>query len=180
MHVTYRIYSKKWMVICMAAKQDYYELLGVAKNADATAIKKAYRKLAKKYHPDTNAGDPAAEQKFKDVTEAYTILSDPEKRKLYDQFGHAAFDGSMPEGGAYQYSGAGAGQNGGSMEDPTVVEEVTVSTVMEMVDFISITATDRVPADSDRMAILETLAAAAVLAEVSSGRKEATFMQMSP
>ena len=59
----------------MAAKQDYYELLGVAKNADATAIKKAYRKLAKKYHPDTNAGDPAAEQKFKDVTEAYTICS---------------------------------------------------------------------------------------------------------
>ena len=104
------------MVICMAAKQDYYELLGVAKNADATAIKKAYRKLAKKYHPDTNAGDPAAEQKFKDVTEAYTILSDPEKRKLYDQFGHAAFDGSMPEGGAYQYSGAGAGQNGGYQE----------------------------------------------------------------
>ena len=100
----------------MAAKQDYYELLGVAKNADATAIKKAYRKLAKKYHPDTNAGDPAAEQKFKDVTEAYTILSDPEKRKLYDQFGHAAFDGSMPEGGAYQYSGAGAGQNGGYQE----------------------------------------------------------------
>lgn len=116
LHVTYRIYSKKWMVICMAAKQDYYELLGVAKNADATAIKKAYRKLAKKYHPDTNAGDPAAEQKFKDVTEAYTILSDPEKRKLYDQFGHAAFDGSMPEGGAYQYSGAGAGQNGGYQE----------------------------------------------------------------
>ena len=116
LHVTYRIYSKKGMVICMAAKQDYYELLGVAKNADATAIKKAYRKLAKKYHPDTNAGDPAAEQKFKDVTEAYTILSDPEKRKLYDQFGHAAFDGSMPEGGAYQYSGAGAGQNGGYQE----------------------------------------------------------------
>jgi molecular chaperone DnaJ len=116
LHATYRIYSKKWMVICMAAKQDYYELLGVAKNADATAIKKAYRKLAKKYHPDTNAGDPAAEQKFKDVTEAYTILSDPEKRKLYDQFGHAAFDGSMPEGGAYQYSGAGAGQNGGYQE----------------------------------------------------------------
>ena len=116
LHDTYRIYSKKWMVICMAAKQDYYELLGVAKNADATAIKKAYRKLAKKYHPDTNAGDPAAEQKFKDVTEAYTILSDPEKRKLYDQFGHAAFDGSMPEGGAYQYSGAGAGQNGGYQE----------------------------------------------------------------
>ena len=67
-----------------------------------------------------------------------------------------------------------------SMEDPTVVEEVTVSTVMEMVDFISITATDPVPADSDRMAILETLAAGAVLAEISSGKKAATFMQMSP
>lgn len=104
------------MVICMAAKQDYYELLGVAKNADATAIKKAYRKLAKKYHPDTNAGDPTAEQKFKEVTEAYSILSDPEKRKLYDQFGHAAFDGSMPEGGAYGYGNAGGAQNGGYQE----------------------------------------------------------------
>ena len=100
----------------MAAKQDYYELLGVAKNADATAIKKAYRKLAKKYHPDTNAGDPTAEQKFKQVTEAYSILSDPEKRKLYDQFGHAAFDGSMPEGGAYGYGNAGGAQNGGYQE----------------------------------------------------------------
>ncbi len=100
----------------MAAKQDYYELLGVARNADATAIKKAYRKLAKKYHPDTNAGDPTAEQKFKDVTEAYTILSDPEKRKLYDQFGHAAFDGSMPEGGAYGYGGTAGDQNGGYQE----------------------------------------------------------------
>ena len=100
----------------MAAKQDYYELLGVAKNADATAIKKAYRKLAKKYHPDTNAGDPTAEQKFKEVTEAYSILSDPEKRKLYDQFGHAAFDGSMPEGGAYGYGNAGGAQNGGYQE----------------------------------------------------------------
>lgn len=100
----------------MAAKQDYYELLGVAKNADATAIKKAYRKLAKKYHPDTNTGDPTAEQKFKEVTEAYSILSDPEKRKLYDQFGHAAFDGSMPEGGAYGYGNAGGAQNGGYQE----------------------------------------------------------------
>ena len=91
-------------------------MLGLSKGAEDKEIKRAYRKLAKKYHPDTNAGDPAAEQKFKDVTEAYTILSDPEKRKLYDQFGHAAFDGSMPEGGAYQYSGAGAGQNGGYQE----------------------------------------------------------------
>ena len=81
--------------------RDPYEVLGVSRDASEDEIKKAYRKLAKKYHPDTNAGDPTAEQKFKDVTEAYSILSDPEKRKLYDQFGHAAFDGSMPEGGAY-------------------------------------------------------------------------------
>ena len=98
------------------AKRDYYEVLGVGRDADAKAIKRAYRKLAKKYHPDTNAGDPTAEQKFKDVTEAYSILSDPEKRKLYDQFGHAAFDGSMPEGGAYGYGNTGGAQNGGYQE----------------------------------------------------------------
>mgnify|MGYP002571681013 CR=1 FL=1 len=78
----------------MAAKRDYYEVLGVAKNADEKTIKKAYRKLAKKYHPDTNAGNPDAEKKFKEVTEAYSVLSDPEKKKMYDQFGHAAFDQS--------------------------------------------------------------------------------------
>ena len=61
----------------MAAKRDYYEVLGVAKNADEKTIKKAYRKLAKKYHPDTNAGNPDAEKKFKEVTEAYSVLSDP-------------------------------------------------------------------------------------------------------
>ena len=76
----------------MATKRDYYEVLGVDRNADQNAIKKAYRKLAKKYHPDTNAGNPQAEQKFKEVTEAYTVLSDPEKKKLYDQFGHAGAD----------------------------------------------------------------------------------------
>jgi len=70
----------------MAAKRDYYEVLGVAKNADEKTIKKAYRKLAKKYHPDTNAGNPDAEKKFKEVTEAYSVLSDPEKKKMYDQF----------------------------------------------------------------------------------------------
>ena len=78
----------------MAAKRDYYDVLGIKRDADEAAIKKAYRKLAKKYHPDSNGGDPSAEQKFKEVTEAYTILSDPEKRKLYDQFGHSAFDGT--------------------------------------------------------------------------------------
>ena len=69
----------------MILKRDYYEVLGVNKNADAATIKKAYRKLAKKYHPDMNPGDKTAEQKFKEATDAYNILSDPEKRKLYDQ-----------------------------------------------------------------------------------------------
>ena len=94
----------------MADKRDYYEVLGVARNADDAAIKKAYRKLAKKYHPDMNKDNPSAEEKFKEVTEAYNILSDKEKRKLYDQFGHAAFDegGGNAGAGGYQefhYSG---------------------------------------------------------------------------
>ena len=74
------------------AKRDYYEVLGVGRNADAKEIKKAYRKLAKKYHPDMNPGDKVAEQKFKEVTEAYNVLSDTEKKKLYDQYGFAAFE----------------------------------------------------------------------------------------
>lgn len=74
----------------MAAKRDLYEVLGISKTADEKTIKKAYRKLAKKYHPDMNPGDKTAEQKFKEATDAYNILSDPEKRKLYDQYGHAA------------------------------------------------------------------------------------------
>ena len=78
----------------MAAKRDLYEVLGISKTADEKTIKKAYRKLAKKYHPDMNPGDKTAEQKFKEATDAYNILSDPEKRKLYDQYGHAAFDGT--------------------------------------------------------------------------------------
>ena len=78
----------------MADKRDYYEVLGVDRNASDAAIKKAYRVLAKKYHPDTNPGDKEAEAKFKEASEAYAVLSDAEKRKQYDQFGHAAFDGS--------------------------------------------------------------------------------------
>ena len=81
------------------SKRDYYEVLGVAKDADDAALKKAYRTLAKKYHPDTNPGDKEAEAKFKEASEAYAVLSDPEKRKQYDQFGHAAFDGSSGYGG---------------------------------------------------------------------------------
>lgn len=74
-------------------KRDYYEVLGIDKNADDATIKKAYRALAKKYHPDMNPGDAEAEKKFKEASEAYAILSDPEKKKQYDQFGHAAFEG---------------------------------------------------------------------------------------
>ena len=80
-------------------KRDYYEVLGVEKNADDAAIKKAYRALAKKYHPDVNPGDAEAEKKFKEASEAYAVLSDPEKRRQYDQFGHAAFDGAGGAGG---------------------------------------------------------------------------------
>lgn len=96
----------------MAAKRDYYEVLGVSKSADADAIKKAYRKLAKKYHPDANKDDPTAQQRFQEITEAYGVLSDPKQKALYDKYGHAAFDGS----GAGS-TGAGPqgsyGQNGG-------------------------------------------------------------------
>lgn len=73
-------------------KRDYYEVLGVDRNADDAALKKAYRVLAKKYHPDMNPGDKEAEQKFKEASEAYAVLSDPDKRRQYDQFGHAAFE----------------------------------------------------------------------------------------
>ena len=91
------------------AKRDYYDVLGIQKNADEKEIKRAYRKLAKKYHPDTNAGNKKAEERFQEITEAYNVLSDPEKRKLYDQYGFAAFDENMGAGGAYGYGGAGAG-----------------------------------------------------------------------
>ena len=86
-------------------KRDYYEVLGVDKNADDAALKKAYRVLAKKYHPDMNPGDAEAEKKFKEASEAYAVLSDPEKKRQYDQFGHSAFDGSSGAGSAYDFSG---------------------------------------------------------------------------
>src|SRR5574344_480279 len=78
-------------------KRDYYEVLGVSKSATSDEIKKAYRKLAIKYHPDKNPGDKAAEEKFKEAAEAYDVLRDGEKRAQYDRFGHAAFEG--PQGG---------------------------------------------------------------------------------
>ncbi len=84
----------------MADKRDYYEVLGVSKDADDASIKKAYRSLAKKYHPDMNPGDSEAEAKFKEVNEAYDVLSDSEKKAQYDQFGHAAFETGAGAGGA--------------------------------------------------------------------------------
>ncbi len=90
----------------MAEKRDYYEVLGVDRNADDAALKKAYRTLAKKYHPDANPGDAEAEAKFKEASEAYAVLSDPEKRRQYDQFGHAAFEGGAG-GGGFDFSDMG-------------------------------------------------------------------------
>ncbi|MBO4292375.1 MAG: molecular chaperone DnaJ [Lachnospiraceae bacterium] len=87
-------------------KRDYYEVLGVDKNADEAAIKKAYRVLAKKYHPDANPGDAEAEKKFKEASEAYAVLSDADKRRQYDQFGHAAFDGGAGGAGGFDFNGA--------------------------------------------------------------------------
>ena len=97
----------------MADKRDYYEVLGVDKNADDATLKKAYRKLAKKYHPDMNPGDKEAEAKFKEATEAYSVLSDADKRRQYDQFGHAAFENGGGGGGG----GFGGFDFGGDMGD---------------------------------------------------------------
>ena len=90
-------------------KRDYYEVLGVSRNASEKEIKSAYRKLAKKYHPDSNQGNQDAENKFKEASEAYSVLSDPEKRKQYDQFGFAAFDETAGAGGGWQNAGGAYG-----------------------------------------------------------------------
>ena len=91
----------------MADKRDYYEVLGVSRDATADDLKKAYRKLAVKYHPDKNPDDKSAEEKFKEVSEAYDVLNDDQKRAAYDRYGHAAFAGGM-----------GGGSGGGGMHDP--------------------------------------------------------------
>src|SRR5258707_11902890 len=119
----------------MASKRDYYEVLGVPKGATPDEIKKSYRKLAVKYHPDKNPGDHTAEEKFKELGEAYEVLSDPQKRSAYDQHGHAAFDprARARSGGGFHdpfdifrevFSGAGGGsifENlfGGGQQDPS-------------------------------------------------------------
>src|SRR2546423_3987943 len=94
------------------AKEDFYKILGVKKDAKPEEIKKAYRRLARKYHPDVNPGDKAAEDRFKQMSEAFDVLSDPKKRKVYDRFGqysdnlaNAAEAGAAPRSGAWQYQG---------------------------------------------------------------------------
>ena len=83
------------------SKRDYYEVLGVNKSASDDEVKKAFRKMARKYHPDVNRDKPEAEAKFKEVNEAYEVLSNPDRRGQYDQMGHAAFDGSGGGGGIW-------------------------------------------------------------------------------
>lgn len=100
----------------MADKRDYYSVLGVGRDADADEIKKSYRRLAMKYHPDRNAGDSAAEEKFKEVQEAYACLSDGEKRRMYDRYGHSAFEGAG--GGGFEFGGGGFGSFFDNAFDP--------------------------------------------------------------
>ena len=89
-------------------KRDYYEVLGLQKGASEEQIKKAFRKMAMKYHPDKNPGDKTAEAKFKEINEAYGVLSDPEKKKMYDQFGHAGVDPNAGFGGGGGICAGGA------------------------------------------------------------------------
>ena len=119
----------------MADKRDYYEVLGVDKSADDATLKKAYRKLAKKYHPDVNPGDKEAEAKFKEATEAYTILSDPEKRKQYDQFGHAAFENG----------GGGAGGGFGGFDSTLTAQIWAISSAIFSAIYLAAAAEVDVP-----------------------------------
>src|SRR5262245_14718550 len=113
----------------MSAKRDYYEVLGVERTATAEEIKKSYRKLAVKYHPDKNPGDKAAEEKFKELGEAYEALNDPQTRAAYDQYGHSAFDPrrrGFGHGGGFHdpfeifrevFAGGGGGAGGSIFEE---------------------------------------------------------------
>src|SRR4051812_11120761 len=99
----------------MASKRDYYEVLGVVRSANTEDLKKAYRKLALQFHPDKNPGDKSSEEKFKEVSEAYEVLSDSKKRQMYDQFGHAAAQGN---------AGGGFGGFGGFGGDATNFQDL--------------------------------------------------------
>lgn len=101
----------------MASKRDYYEILGVGRDATTEDIRRAYRKLARKYHPDVNKDDPDAEEKFKEINEAHRVLSDPEARARYDRFGHAAFDGPQGAGGFGGFDPAGGFEGFGDIFD---------------------------------------------------------------
>ena len=99
--------AHRWLLIVRLGwpRRDFYELLGVAKNASGEELKKAYRKLAMKYHPDRNSGDKEAEQKFKNLSEAYDVLRDEQKRAAYDRYGHAAFEQGGGGAGGFGFSG---------------------------------------------------------------------------
>ena len=99
------------------SKRDYYEVLGVSKTATQDELKKAYRKLARKYHPDLNKDNEEAAEKFKECNEAYSVLSDDQKRAQYDQFGHAAFENGGMGGGGFGGAGGFGGFGGSGMED---------------------------------------------------------------
>jgi molecular chaperone DnaJ len=92
------------LILHMPSTRDYYEILGIAKSADAEEIKRAYRRLAMKHHPDRNPGDPEAETKFKEAAEAYEVLADEQKRKIYDQYGHAGLKGAPGGGATHDFS----------------------------------------------------------------------------
>ena len=109
----------------MAEKRDYYEVLGVEKTASDDEIKKAYRKMAKKYHPDLHPGDAEAEAIFKEVNESYEVLSDPDKRAKYDQFGHAAFDPNAGFGGGG--FGGGRTNRNAPRQGERIVQNVTIT-----------------------------------------------------
>src|SRR5882762_8405083 len=102
------------MATANVTKLDYYEVLSVSRDASDQELKTSYRKLAMQYHPDRNPDNPAAEDKFKECSEAYQILSDPEKRAAYDRYGHAAFQGGGPAGGN-PFAGGGNAQDLGDI-----------------------------------------------------------------
>lgn len=112
-------------------KRDYYEVLGVSKTATDAEIKKAFRQQAKKYHPDIHPGDKECEEKFKEAQEAYAVLSDPDKRRQYDQFGHAAFDGTGGGAGGFDFSGMDMGIFLGTFSE--ISSEVEEAVAEEMV-----------------------------------------------
>lgn len=166
------------------AKRDYYEVLGIDKKADDKAIKRAYRKLAKKYHPDTNPGDKQAEQKFKEVTEAYNVLGDEKKRKLYDQYGFAAFEEGAA-GGAY--GGAGAGSGFGGFQGGLVAMAVIRSSILRVARTVIWMISSEIFSGICSMAEVAAVSAArdssramaAVLAAAVSRARGRIFMQRS-